>query len=335
MGIEIRGLREDEFGVHDELIYESYKEYDREGHEDRWWSHIATHDPYYEPEQTRVMLVDGEMVASVSNYLREMYCAGRHAKISAIGSVATHPNHRRKGYVRQVLAESRQWMLDSGFDFSFLFGDQDVYGSSGWEMFSAFNAMVKARVPKEDLGLTVRQAQFPDDVATLASVYASFNEPLTGPFVRSEAYWETRASVGYFRDNRTTFYLVEEDGVAVGYYRSDKPGWVSEMAWRHDDGELASRIVGTALAQWPEAEETAFGFYHSELARALDPFIWAPTASEYHDRRGILRLEESYKGLWSYIGPGAGLFPEITDNASLLRFLHANEYVFYSGVDNF
>ena len=131
MGIEIRGLREDEFGVHDELIYESYKEYDREGHEDRWWSHIATHDPYYEPEQTRVMLVDGEMVASVSNYLREMYCAGRHAKISAIGSVATHPNHRRKGYVRQVLAESRQWMLDSGFDFSCLFGAVDDLDTAG------------------------------------------------------------------------------------------------------------------------------------------------------------------------------------------------------------
>lgn len=338
MSCEIRGLREAELEPHARLVYGAYKEYVQEGRAgvDRhdWWLRSVRRDPNYSPEQTRVLVLDGEIVASVGSYLRFIHCAGRRAKVGAIGSVATHPDHRRKGYIRQVLAEARRWMRDSGFDFSFLFGREEVYGGSGWRMFSAFETIASVRPPAHDLGLGVRRAGFPADVPALASVYDEFNAPLTGPFVRSQEYWERRVAGGYFHDYSTEYYLLEEDRETVGYFRSGNPGAVSEIGWRRR-GDLPARVVGTVLAQWPDITETHFGLCTRELLCALEPFTWAPTAAAYSDKHSAIRLVERYKGLWSYIGPGEGAFPEVSDTESLLRFLRANEYVFWSGVDGF
>ena len=96
----IRALRPDEFEEHAELVFASYT-HEREVPEgsmlaDReWWLRGIERDPYYEPEQTRVMRLDGKLVASVTCYLRPSYVDGRQRKAACIGSVCTHPDYRR------------------------------------------------------------------------------------------------------------------------------------------------------------------------------------------------------------------------------------------------
>ena len=338
MTFEIRALREDEYEVHDRLIYESYKEFEHERlgiGECGWWLTHINRDPYYSPEQSRVLLVDGEMVASVSAYQRQMHCAGRLAKVGAIGSVATHPDHRRRGYVRQLMAECREWMESEGFDFCFLFGRQEVYDGSGYEMFSAFETIASVRPPTADTGLTFHPANFETDVPALCALYDQFCSPLTGPFVRTRDYWERRVPGGYFRDYAPNYSLIREGEKAVGYMRCDSEGSVAELGWLRDDPDLPARVVAAVVGLWPHLSEVRFGLCTSELIAALDPLIWAPTAAAYGRRQSALQLVECSKGLWTYIGPGAGLFPEVTDTAGLLRFLRQHEYCFWRGPDSF
>lgn len=339
MSYEIRGLREDELEEHAELIHKSYEEFITQGRgflaAPDWWLNNIRRDPFYRPEQTRVLLVDGHMVASVSNYERPMYCAGRVAKVGAIGSVATHPDHRRKGYAREVLAESLRWMRSTGFDFSFLFGNYQVYGRSGWSLFTALEIAAQVRAPHDACGLRVRPAQFPQDISVLQSLYDQFNVTMTGPFARPWEYWEKRVTGGYFHDRSVEFRVVEDRGTPVGYFRGATPGQVPELAWKRGETQLPTRVVGAILAQWPELEEVHFGLYTPELLAALKPHVWAPSFDAWGVRQSSIRLMERYKGLWTYIGPGGGVFPAVRDTNSLLRFLRENDYVFWSGVDSF
>ncbi|HUS80263.1 MAG TPA: GNAT family N-acetyltransferase, partial [Armatimonadota bacterium] len=142
MSSEIRALREGELVEHTELVYASYS-HEREHqpgsmltHGD-WWLRSVECDPYYDLAQTRVMVMDGRLVSSVTCYLRPTYVAGRTIKAACIGSVCTHPDYRRRGLVRQVLDESAQWMVAEGFAWSFLYGLEAVYGGSGWRMLSS------------------------------------------------------------------------------------------------------------------------------------------------------------------------------------------------------
>lgn len=339
MSCEIRGLRESELEEHNRLVYQSYAEYITQGRDfladERWWISGIEHDPYYHPEQSRVMVLDGELVASVTCYQRMMYCGGELAKVGAIGSVATHPDHRRRGYVRQVLAHSRQWMHDSGFDFSFLFGKYEVYGGSGWECLTAFDTIAQTRPPQLPSGLVVRPVSFPRDIPAIAALYGAFNEPLVGPFVRTPAYWERRVPRGHFVDRTPEFRLIEEGGRPVGYVRTPGPGRVAELAWHREVPDLPVRVLNAVLSLWPDHTETRFEFCTAELLAALRPHVLASNMAEWNQHHGSVRLEERTRGLWTYIGPGAGHFPQITDTASMLDFLRRHEYLFYGGVDSF
>jgi len=221
------------------------------------------------------------------------------------------------------------------FDFCFLFGRQEVYGGSGYEMFSAYETIASVRQPAIDPGLTVRRADFSKDVPTLWSIYGDYCAPLTGPFSRTLDYWERRVPGGYFRDYAPNYYLFWEKDTAVGYMRSDSEGSVAELGWRRGVRDLPQRVVAATIALWPHLREVRFGFYTRELLDALDPLVWAPTADHYADHQSSIQLVECHKGLWTYIGRGDGLFPEVTSTGSLLWFLRDNEYSFWRGPDSF
>lgn len=333
MSVEIRALRQDELDVHDQLVYDAYHEFNRDGQDKRWWLDVASHDPYYTPDQTQVLLADGVMAASVTAYRREMYCAGKTALVGAIGSVATHPDYRKRGYVRSLLEASCAWMRDNQFDFSFLFGREEVYGGSGWRMFSAFHATVSARCPQQS-GVSVRQAEFPQDIPALSAVYDSLNRGITGTFLRSEEYWTRRVTCGYFRDNTRSFFLVEREGSPVGYFRVDGDASISELGWLRDAPTAGQETLGAILLRWP-GQEVRFGCWNPDLRAALEPHLWSSSQAAIRDKASEIRLNENYRGLWKYIGPGRGGFPQVTDTPGMIAFLHANDYTFWGGVDNF
>lgn len=320
--------------AHAALVHASYYEYVVTGErtflaDPLWWLNSAQADPYYEPEQTRVMVIDGQLVASVTNYTRQMNCDGRQGKASCIGSVCTHPDFRKRGLVRQVLAESIEWMERERFNWSLLYGKEEVYGGSGWTILPSWNASADLYL-REGFGdgLAQREADPVSDLATLVSLYDGFTANLTGPIARSEAYWRDRVLAGRYGRPGPRYVVIESDGRPIAYY-SGGDGNISELAWI----EQPQDVLAFLLRQWP-AQKVSFPLGTGELIRVLREITTVQGYQPWQEHPGRVELLESYKGLWRYISPGEGQFPEFSDTDGMKKFMRDHDYCFF-GADSF
>lgn len=331
MGIEIRGLRASELSEHAQLVHQSYYEYVQSGEraflaDPQWWLESARSDPYYEPEQTRVMWLDGRMVSSVTVYTRDLYADGRIAKAGCLGSVCTHPDYRRRGLVRQVLAEAIAWMEQNAYHWSFLFGREDVYGGSGWRLVTALELVADLRLRPDATSpaVQVRALEPERDLPVLMDIYERFNRTMTGPIVRHEAYWRWRVLPG--RSGQIPhYYLVELEGRPIGYF-AGADAHVREIGWVEAPAQLFAAVLG----QWPDQPVHCHCFT-ADMVRYLRQISDAPTAAAYAEHAGSITLPQVYKGLWRHIGDSCRCFPEITDTAGLRHFLRGHEYNFWPG----
>ena len=336
MAIEIRALRMDEIAEHDRLVYESYLEYvtpDSPGsflNLPDWWSRNIRCDPYWQPEQTRVLFVDGVMAAGITNYLRHVHVAGRTAKVSAIGSVCTHPDYRRQGHVRRLLGESIEWMEREGFHCSFLFGREAVYGGAGWSCLTAFETIADITV-SDHYGhdLTCREVDPDTDAPVLSKLYDAFSGNLCGPFVRNEDYWRNRILSGRVGSSPPPYRIIEDAGKPIAYYFADDTA-IREIAWSARECDVAAYIV----RRFPARTPVRFAVSHPALTSALQRICAIAGYDAVQKHPGEIKLVECYKGLWRYIGDPQGLFPEIDGTESLKRFLRELHYTFW-WVDRF
>jgi predicted N-acetyltransferase YhbS len=325
----IRALREDEFDEHAELVYVSYSQgRDLEpgsmlSHRD-WWLRGIERDPYYEPQQTRVMELDGRLVASVTCYHRPSYVVGRQVKAACIGSVCTHPDHRRQGHVRKVLAESVEWMTAEGFEWSFLYGKAEVYGGSGWLNLATWDATVELPL-REDLGtdLEARPADPDADAPVLSDLHARFNRELTGPTVRSEQYWRSRVLSPRAGGSAPQFHIVSDADEPVGYYSLDGHA-VREIAWVDRPRDVLAHVIRQA-----EGERVNFRFCTMELLGLLRDVSSIPTQRQCFDDAGGVTLTEAYRGLWRLNGGPVCDELGVGGTRDLLRLLREHDYVMW------
>ena len=325
MAAKIRSLKESEFEEHAELVYVSYS-YGRDLRPGSmltlpdWWLQGVRSNPYYEPEQTRVMVMDGRLVSSVSCYVRHSYIAGRTAKTVCIGSVCTHPEYRKRGLLQQVLKNAIEWMTEHGVLWSYLYGSEDIYGSSGWRNVTAWNLNTDLTV-RDDFGrnISVRPVDPERDIHTLVQIYNSFNSQLTGPICRTAEYWKLRI----LGKRRTNFYLLERGDQAIGYY-AGADGDISEIGW----SESPRDILAVLLRQWP-GQTVYFPMCTPQIMADLQGISTIPTQKEHYDHSGSINLEDCYQGLWQYHHDPDGIFPEFNDTEGLIRFLREHDYVMW------
>ncbi|MGC9317169.1 MAG: GNAT family N-acetyltransferase, partial [Armatimonadota bacterium] len=313
----IRPLHEDEYDEHAELVYVSYSHEKElaEGsmltHRD-WWLRSIERDPYYWPEQTRVMEVEGELVASVSCYHRPTYVGGRRVDAACIGSVCTHPDHRRQGYIRGVLGEAVEWMAAQGWEWSFLYGLEDIYGGSGWRMLTSFDLIADLRVRSEaGQGLAERRADPQRDVPVLSAIYDGVCRDLTGPTVRTEQYWRRRVLSPTPWGETPDYRILERDGEAVGYLRMEGDA-VREIGWRGRPHDVLAHVLRRADGP------VSFACFMPEMVPALRDISAIPSQQECFDHAGGITLRDSYKGLWRHHGAREPVVPEVRDTGSLV-----------------
>ncbi|MFO8081964.1 MAG: GNAT family N-acetyltransferase [Armatimonadota bacterium] len=325
----VRALRDDEFDEHAELVYVSYT-HERQippesmlAHPD-WWLRGIDRDPWYQPEQTRVVEVDGKLVASVTCYHRPSYVTGRKVKAACIGSVCTHPDYRRQGHARAALDDSVEWMTAEGYEWSFLYGKAEVYGGSGWENLSTWN--VSADLPlRDDLAadLADRPADPDADAPLLADLHARFNRNLTGPTVRTEEYWRSRVLTAKVAGDAPDFRIVERGNEPLGYYHVEGQA-VREIAWVDCPRDVLAHVMRQAGGQ-----PVNFGFCTVELLALLRDISAIPTQKQCREEPGGVELTEAYRGLWRLNG---GDFCEergIAETRDLLRLLREEDYVMW------
>ncbi len=329
--MEIRALHDSEFDEHADLVYVSYS-HERDlkpgemlAHRD-WWLRSIERDPYYEPAQTRVMSLDGRLVASVTCFYRPTWVRGRRVEAGCIGSVCTHPDHRRRGHVRAILAEATDWMRAQGWEWSFLYGLEAIYGGSGWRNLTAFE-LVADVTPRDDLPMQAeRLADIDDDadVGLLASLYDEFCAPLVGATIRTEDYWRRRVLSSTPWGPAPEYRIVEAaDGALLGYYCMSGAA-AREIAWSGRPHEVLAMVFARAGGR-----PVSFPLTHPELVQALRELTAIPTQARCFEGAGAITLCESYKGLWRHHGIDDPVVSELHDSADLVRMLHDSDYVMW------
>ncbi|MDR5674508.1 Acetyltransferase (GNAT) family [Halalkaliarchaeum sp. AArc-CO] len=219
-------------------------------------------------------LFDGDTLVSVCKlYYLDAYLHDGFGTIGGLGGVATPPEHRRQGYVRQllrsVLREYREADVDAVTLWPF---SVPFYRNHGWGIANKYTTY---ELPPEQLAFesgregTVRRLGA-DDWTRLRSVEVAFGTGTALSLRRSERWWRDRTLSAWSGRGEPYVYGYERNGELRGYVlytverndEGDRTLRVTDLAHADDDayrgllGFLADHDSQVTTVQLPRAEET-------------------------------------------------------------------------------
>lgn len=127
---ELRSARADEFGAIMRFLENAY------GHTLNFWCHYfpaVSVKERFDFERTRLVVEGGRIRALVRVYPLELELGGVRVRAGGIGSVATDPETRGRGYMSRLMADAEALMKKEGFPISCLGGNRHRYLNFGYE----------------------------------------------------------------------------------------------------------------------------------------------------------------------------------------------------------
>ncbi|OHR70111.1 acetyltransferase [Bacillus sp. HMSC76G11] len=162
-------------------------------------------------------ILEGEELAAKLHLLPlEVYLGETKWKMGGIAGVATYPEYRRSGYVKEMITFLLEYMRKESFSVSMLHPfSVPFYRKYGWELFSS---SLKASLKSEDL---VMKKQVPGKIirsqkethsSEIREIYDEFAMRFSGMLVREMSWWKESIF-----DDRTAAVYYNEAGEAKGY----------------------------------------------------------------------------------------------------------------------
>jgi predicted N-acetyltransferase YhbS len=165
------------------MMWESY-DYVKAKEERDFFYKLLINEPELDPEQLRIVRVDGRIAATVFVARRTMFDGWDNLRLGGIGNVAVHPDFRGKGLSILILQDAVDYMAQIGCHVSTLYsGHVGLYERVGYERLSG-RGQVKGRVPGEPVHF-----QRTKDWSIAEALFAGSISRLPGGMVRSEMYW--------------------------------------------------------------------------------------------------------------------------------------------------
>lgn len=196
---------------------------------------------------------DGQMAACLRIFPLQTFIHGASIPLGGISGVACLPEHRRKGYVGQLLRHALAVMREEGQPLSSLYTPHPgLYRRYGW--MTASSATIHRFRPKEIALLSaarpkghayrITEEQWP----TLDDLYRRFAEPRNGYLDRDERWWKEALFRRLYDEKR------QLNDVAV---------------WANGQGQPSGYLVYNSTSERPPGESPIDKIYVEELI-ALD-----------------------------------------------------------------
>ncbi|WBL15962.1 GNAT family N-acetyltransferase [Sutcliffiella sp. NC1] len=164
------------------------------------------------------ILEEDVLVAKLHLLPFEIHLGEQQWKMGGIAGVATYPEYRRKGYVKELLTHSLHVMKEEGYTVSMLHPFSiPFYRKYGWEVLSN---RFKCTLTKSDLVMLptdtntgkIKRYRDVSDFTDLSTVYDQYASTFSGMLVRSKDWWEQiteglHAAI-YYEDIVPTGYLL-------------------------------------------------------------------------------------------------------------------------------
>lgn len=158
-------------------------------------------------------IMEGEDLAAKLHLIPfHIYIGKEKFKMGGVAGVATYPEYRRSGYVKELLQHSLQTMKKDGFTVSMLHPFAvTFYRKYGWELCA--NLLV-CHLTKSDLVMkkqvngTVKRFNKENHPEEVEKLYETFAERFSGMLVRNEKWWlqavyEDLTLAIYYDENKT------------------------------------------------------------------------------------------------------------------------------------
>ena len=137
---------------------------------------------------------DGELAAKLHIIPLACYIDGEPFKMGGISSVATWPEYRRKGMVKELLQHALHDMKENGQQLSFLHPFSfPFYRQYGWEhAFTQQHYSIPVSKLKKDWGANGYVRRVSENPSLLHQLYTSYAASYNGMLTRDEAWWKQR-----------------------------------------------------------------------------------------------------------------------------------------------
>ena len=244
--MEIRGIRESELA---EMIDLQCRVFRPDGHE-RYRQYVRT-DPSYQYDQSRVVVVNGQIVSTLRVWKREMRIGSIAVPMGGIGGVGTHPDHQSTGYATALMKDTVTYMRTVGYDVGVLFSAIPCafYRKLGWASVPLAGFRVTRRV-SVGLGETdwgVVPFDEGRDLKDCIALYDQHNAQQSGSLVRVRSYWDSGPA--RLREILPTVVARRENsfGGYLNFQVSEKSMNVLEVAYDRTQPQALTALVNHLL----------------------------------------------------------------------------------------
>ncbi|WP_338780927.1 GNAT family N-acetyltransferase [Metabacillus sp. FJAT-52054] len=258
-------------------------------------------------------ILDEEELAAKFHFLtHDIYFNGQTLKMGGLAGVATYPEYRRQGHVREMLTFVLEKMKNEQITVSMLHPfNVAFYRKYGWELFSSRQ---KTTLSAGDLKIhkhvkgTVKRYNKETHNEDIEQIYESFASRYTGMLVRDREWW-MRA----IYDEETTAVYYNENGEPTGY-----------ILYQFKEKKL---LVDEFVPLDPEARHGLWNFIcqHDSMVKEIEmdtheaePLFFAlPEPRLKTDRRPyfMARIVDAEAFLANYaFTPGAEVLVHVTDH---------------------
>ncbi|RKQ32282.1 GNAT family N-acetyltransferase [Oceanobacillus halophilus] len=166
-------------------------------------------------------VMDNEEIAAKLHLIPlTVYINGKDFEMGGISAVATWPEYRRKGMIKDLLLHALKYMKANGQTVSYLHPfSAPFYRQYGWEMTFAEKTY---EIPIERLKKRWHESGFVKrinpDIPLLHDIYSRFVKLYNGALTRDEMWWQQRilnednqvVAVAYNNENQAEGYLIYE-----------------------------------------------------------------------------------------------------------------------------
>ena len=244
--MEIRGVRESELA---EMIDLQCRIFRPDGH-DRYRQYVHT-DPSYRYDQSRVVVVNGQIVSTLRIWDREMRIGSIPVPMGGIGGVGTHPDHQGTGYATALMKDTIGYMRTVGYEVGVLFSAIPCafYRKLGWASvpLAGFRVTLRQTVNLEETEWDAEPFDEERDLEAAIILYDKHNAGQSGSLVRIRSYWES----GPARLRNILPTVVARHGDRFGGYLNfqigEKSANILEVAYDQTQPQALTALVSHLL----------------------------------------------------------------------------------------
>lgn len=194
---------------------------------------------------------DDTLCSTAKLYTPPATIRGRETSVAAIGGVATLPEHRTRGHVRRLLADTVERYRADGVEFAALWAfSTPFYERLGWATAYSYTEVTTppAELPSHDAAGDLRRLDA-DDWQRLSRAAARNDEGATFTVRRTETWWRERVFDDEGWQDVPYCYGYERDGDLVG-----------ALLYHVDGGETTTLRVQNLLTADEEARRALLSF---------------------------------------------------------------------------